>query len=442
MYSSARTAWKVFLSLNVGLIIFFWIQGSRDLISSGAPGVLIMAGRLMGLIGGFMILLQFFFMGRLPFLERIFGLDTLSRYHQKNGKWGMALIILHAFCLTLGYARLSSVSFLVQFENFLLTYSYGAWAFLGFTLLCVVVGTSLYIVRSKLKYETWYLVHLAAYLAVFFSYFHQFSLGTDLIASRIFYGYWTALYVIVFGTHLLFRILRPLYLFRKHRFFVSRVVRETPTTVSVHISGDHLDAFLIHPGQFMILRFLAKGFWWQGHPFSLSMIPDGKEIRVTIKELGDFTRSVHGLKPGTKVIIDGPYGIFTDRVLRKDKALMIAGGIGITPIRSLMEKLVSGGKEVVLFYANRTSLDIPLREELNLVAQNPKARVIHVLGDEPQYAGERGRVDEEKIRRLVPDFKDREIYICGPVPMMDGLVITLLSMGVSKENLHYEKFAF
>lgn len=398
-----------------------------------------MLGKLLGLLGGYMILLQFFFMGRLPFLERVFGLDTLSRYHQRNGRWGIVLILLHPVFLTLGYASLADVGLWAQFLDFLSNYEDVSKALVGLVLFSTVVATSLVLVRSRLKYEFWYLVHLLAYLAVFFSYQHQFKVGSDLLASRFFYGYWTVLYILVFGAHLLFRCIRPLYLSTRHDFVVSRVVRETPTTVSVYISGNRLRDFGVQPGQFMIFRFLSKGFWWQAHPFSLSRPNNGEEIRITVKELGDFTREIRNLQPGTRVVIDGPYGVFTKKVAHSAKILLIGGGIGITPLRSLAEQFAGEGRDVTLLYANRSLGDIPLRHELEAISG---LKLANILSDEPNFSGEKGRIDEEKIRRLVPDFKERDIYICGPVPMMEGLITTLKGMGVPSGQIHYEKFAF
>ena len=162
-----------------------------------------------------------------------------------------------------------------------------------------------------------------------------------LLAHNVFYTYWACLYTAVFASHLLFRFARPVWLFKRHGFAIEKIVRENYSTVSVYITGSQLDKFRINPGQFMIFRFLVKGMWWQAHPFSLSFVPNGSQLRITVKELGDFTRKVAGLAVGTKIIIDGPYGVFTDMFSLMPKTLFIAGGIGITPVRSLMEALIS-----------------------------------------------------------------------------------------------------
>lgn len=436
-----RTVWHIALWANWALILGFWWNGSGDMMNQGATSVAVALGRLAGLSAAYMILLQFFFMGRTPWLERVFGLDKLSRIHHTNGKWGLIMLLMHPLLLTWGYGKLSGATFKNQFVSFLTEYEHVWLAGISLMLFIIVVGSSLYIVRKKLRYEAWYFVHLFAYLAVFSSFFHQIKLGTTLLSSNIFYMYWLALYTFVFANHLVFRFARPVYNFYKHRFVVSRVVRENYNTVSVYISGKDLSSFNIYPGQFMILRFLSKGLWWQSHPFSLSIIPDGKELRVTIKELGDFTKQVAQVIPGTQIMIDGPYGVFTELFSVSPKVLFIAGGIGITPIRSLFEQLTRKGKDAVLLYGNRAEKDIVFKSELETVAQTHGGEVVHVLSDDPSYAGEKGYLDQDKIKRLVPDLADREIFLCGPTPMMDGVIKSLRALGVPLHRIHFERFS-
>lgn len=315
------------------------------------------------------------------------------------------------------------------------------FASIGLALFVIVILSSLVVVYKRLRYESWYFVHLMVYLAVLFAFWHQIELGGTLLSKDVFYAYWVALYVIVFGGHIVFRFARPVYLFWKHKFFVEKIVRETPSTVSVYISGNKIDKFNIHSGQFMIFRFLTKRMWWQAHPFSLSMMPDGKRLRITVKELGDFTREVKDLEPGTKILIDGPYGVFTDIFSFSSKVLFIAGGIGITPIRSLAEEMLRKGKQVTLLYANRTESDITFRRELEDLTKHYPLQLVHVLSDDPDFAGEKGWVDEEKLQRLVPDLAEREVYLCGPVPMMLGLLSIFKKLKLKKPLIHYERFS-
>ncbi|HYE59807.1 MAG TPA: ferredoxin reductase family protein [Candidatus Kapabacteria bacterium] len=437
-----KLVWNILLWANWAIIVLFWWNGASALFSAGFSSIVIAFGRLAGLVAAYMILLQFFFMGRTPWLERVFGLDRLSRIHQTNGRWGFLFLMLHPILLVWGNSIQSGVGPITQLMSFFTDYEHVALAMFGLLLFIIVVASSIYIVRRKLRYETWYFVHLLTYLAVFFSYRHQVEIGGTLLSSRLFYGYWILLYTLVFANHLLFRFVRPLYSSLSHQFRVSRIVRENYNTVSVYITGKRLHAFSIHPGQFMIVRFLTKGVWWQAHPFSLSFLPHGNELRITVKEVGDFTKQLAHIPIGTRLLIDGPYGVFTDFFCVSDKVLLIAGGIGITPIRSLVEQMAQKKKDVVLLYANKTQDDIVFKDELDAIAKRSNIRITHVLSDDPAFTGEKGRVDDEKIQRLVSDVSSRDVYLCGPVPMMDALVQSLQKLKVPLSRIHYEKFSF
>lgn len=430
-----KRIWQALLLINLLIIIFYWWQGSSALLTESLTGMAIAFGRLAGFLAAGTVLLQFVFMGRTPWLERIFGLDKLAGIHRLNGKLTLIFLLLHPLLLIYGYSKASEVGLLAQFLDFVLNYPYVGYAALGFTLFLIVGISSLIIIRQKLRYESWYFTHLLVYLAVFASFWHQIEVGTTLISNQLFYGYWISLYAVVLVNHVLFRFGRPVYLYHKHKFQVSRVVRENYNTVSMYITGRNLNGFDVKPGQFMIFRFLTKGMWWQAHPFSLSRLPNGKELRITVKEMGDFTKQVGAIPTGTKVVIDGPYGIFTQWVSISPKVLFIAGGIGITPIRSLMEEMLQKGKDVVLLYGNNTAKDIVFKDEIEALSKQYQAKIVHVLSSDT------GNIDEEKIKKLVPDFSERDIYLCGPIPMTDALIKMFATLQVPRSKIHYEKFA-
>lgn len=439
-----RRSWTAFYVLNWLVIGLFWFLGSGKMaISSGSVGaVLLSLGGLSGLAAAFTILTQIILMSRFPLLERVFGHDKLAILHHKNGRVALPLLLLHPLLIILGYSMLTGSAFLEQAVAIIREFTYVLPALIAVILFVVVVISSLYIVYKKLKYERWYTVHLLVYIAIFLSFGHQIELGTNINAHTLFYGYWIALYIVVFGLHILFRFVMPIVRAVRHRFVIHRVVEEARGVFSLYIRGEHLDTFPVAPGQFMILRFLQKGFWSEAHPFSLSKEKDGQYIRITIKGVGDFTQRVGELKVGTRVIIEGGYGIFTSRVSSRDKVLMIAGGIGITPIRSLAEELLKSGKEIVLLYGNRTERDIVFRDELlELERTYPKLNVVHILSEDGAYAGERGYVDKEKLERLVPDINEREVFMCGPVVMTESLAPLLDELGVQSGNVHFERFS-
>lgn len=439
--STKKLLWLGFLALHLGIIGFYWWQGSGSLFGMGLDNVMIALGRLTGLLAGLTVLLQFAFMSRFPWLERAFGLEKLSKVHKANGKLTLLFILAHPILLTLGYAGVSGMDVWTQYWIFVNDYEHVWLSVIAMWLFVMVVATSIYFVRTRVKFESWYFVHLIVYVAFFLSYFHQGAVGTNLLMSKLFATYWVALYGAVFGLHVLFRFGAPVYNFFRHDFTVDKVARETDNAVSIYIKGRALNKFRVDPGQFMIFRFLSRGFWWQAHPFSLSMLPDGKHLRITVKEVGDFTKELHTLKQGTKVLVEGPYGVFTDFFGMAPKVLLIAGGIGITPIRSLSQQFSASGKHVELLYANKTRNDIVFYDELNSLSANSEMlKVTHVLSQDETFEGEKGRIDAERIGRLVPDVAEREVYVCGPIPMIEAVVSAVKTLGVPGARIHFEKF--
>lgn len=425
-------------SLNLFIILFFWWNGSGSLFDGTLANGILAVARICGLLAVYFVLLQFVLRGRAVWIEEVFGLNNLSTVHRLNGYLSLGFILAHVSLILTSYSLFANTNIITQLVVFITTYRDLFQSFIAAVLFVSIVFFSLYIVRRRLKYETWYYIHLASYLAVLLAWGHQLTFGGDFVQDA-FVWYWYGLYIFVFGNLFIFRFLRQGYLFGKYRFAVSDVVREADGATSVYISGNNLSAFGIKPGQFMILRFLDAKRWWQAHPFSLSFVPKENKLRVTIKNVGDFTSEIPSLKKGTLVLLDGPLGTFTSSHAKHDKFLFIAGGVGITPIRSLIEELAPLKKDIVLLYSNKTT-DIILKNELDTLAAKYKFSIHYVITEDPTYKGEKGRIDSEKIKRLVPNFLTRDIYLCGPVPMMNALIRVLQENGVPHSALHYEKF--
>lgn len=425
------------------LIFYFWWSNSGVGFLEKPENTIIALGRLSGLLAVFFVLLQFMLIGRAVWIERLFGLDKLSHIHHLNGLFSLTFIILHPLLILLGYSLTAHVSLVKQFVDFFYSYPDVWQAMVAVIVFVVIICFSIYIVRRKLKYETWYFIHLLTYVAVFLAWGHQLQNGEDFLSNQTFVLYWYALYIFVLGNHVVFRFVMPWLNFFRFQFSVSRVVRESPHANSVYISGKNIGNFNIKPGQFMIFRFLQKSFWWQTHPFSLSMPNSGTEIRITPKSVGDYTSMIPLLKKGTPVVIDGPFGTFTQSSDTPSKILLIAGGIGITPIRSLIEEMAKEKKDVVLLYLNRTNSEIVFRKELDDIAGRYKSvKIFYILtGEKQKNKLLEGRIDKEKILTLVPGYLDREVYLCGPKAMMKSLRSLLLGFGIQDKRIHFEKFS-
>ena len=407
-----------------------------------APDLLLAVGRLAAFAAAFGILIQLVLIGRIKWVERSFGLDRLVWLHQKTGLFALGALIAHPILVTAGHALKDRVSLQAQLSNLFASGDGVPLAAAGWLMFLTLGAFSVAPVRRRMRYERWYATHLGAYAAIVLAFFHQTRLGRNFAQHPILVAYWYGLHACVAAGLMYFRFLGPAFLFWRHRFAVERLERETDDVISVVIRGRDLAAFPIRAGQFMFVRFWARPFWWQSHPFSISQLPDGNEIRLSIKGVGDFTASIPKLPPGTPVLIDGPHGVFTALRCRNRKVLMIAAGIGITPIRSLGQELAASGRDVLILYGNRTRAGIVFREELrDLEASRPNLRVIHVLSHDPSWEGEKGRIDAERIRRLAPDAAERDVYLCGPPPMMKEARKSLAAMEVPRSAIHWEHFS-
>ncbi|MFA5185709.1 MAG: ferredoxin reductase family protein [Patescibacteria group bacterium] len=429
----------IFFAANLAVISWFWWSGSHTYITGDIPKQLIAAGRISGLLLVYFVLLQLLLIGRTGWIEKLFGLDKLSRLHHWIGFALLSFLLAHPLLLTIGYSYRNGKSILQQYFDFF------GWedvfkAAIAFWLFVFVIAASLVIVARKMKYETWYFIHLATYLAILLAFGHQLNVGRDLMDTT-FAGYWYALYAFVILNFVYYRFFRPLYNQFRFGFTVDRIVEETPDVISIYLKGQSLEKFSYKAGQFLIVRFLAKGYWWQAHPFSISSSPGDGNLRLTIKNSGDFTASLWQLKPGSKVLVDGPHGIFTADRAEHDKFLFIAGGIGVTPILSLIGTLAPTGKDCTLIYASRDMASTALKGEIDALAAKHKCRVHYVISNDPNWDGEKGFVDKDLLIRLVPDIRERDTFLCGPPMMMAVVRKALETCGVPRSCIHFEKFS-
>jgi len=436
-----RTAIYLFFILNASAILSIWWPYSGKLLLRGDPAsILVSLANLAALSAVFLILTQIVLVGRVKWVERVFGLDNLWRWHHVIGLILPFLIVAHPLLLSIGYGMENQTGAWGQFLLYVSKWQYVNLALIAAILFVVLVVWAYLVVKKKINYEWWFLGHLFMYAAIVLAVFHQLG-WTDDLNDGWQMTYWYAIYIFAFGNLILFRFVMPVYRTMRHGFVVDRVERETPDTVSIYISGRNLEKYPIKAGQFMILRFLDRNRWWQAHPFSLSTAPNGKFLRITVKSLGDYTSKLGDVKIGTKVLIDGPHGTFTLDRAYKNKLLLIAGGVGVTPIRSLFEQAIKNKLDVSVIYAARNSAQACLNDELNELAASCQAPMHCVLSDEDSWQGEKGFVDEERLRRLAPDIKERDVYFCGPTPMLKSVIPILKKLGVPDRQVHYEKFS-
>ncbi|HEY2670201.1 MAG TPA: ferredoxin reductase family protein [Rugosimonospora sp.] len=431
------------------IVVALWVhnQGLQQLVDSATA--LDSLGRLTGLISADLLLVQVFLMARVPPIERSFGQDRLARWHRVIGFTSFDLMLAHVLLITLGYAGADRSGVVHEFLNLVLTYPGMLLALAGTVALILVVVTSLRAARRRLRYESWHLLHLYAYLGAGLAIPHQLWTGTDFIGNTAAIAYWWTVYAVAAGSVLAFRLGLPLWRSARHRLVVSAVVPEAPGIVSVYLRGRHLDRLRVRAGQFFQWRFLAGPGWTRAHPYSLSAAPRPDLLRITVKELGDDSARARWLRPGTRVLIEGPYGQLTGAGRSRPRFTMIASGIGITPLRALLEELPYRPGDATLIYRASTPSGFAFRSELDALAAHRGVRVVYLPGPRaangswaPEQALEHRSGDELLLLQLVPDITDHDVFICGPDGWMTSAANAARLVGVPDEHLHLEWFSW
>ncbi|THA50648.1 ferric reductase-like transmembrane domain-containing protein [Streptomyces sp. A1136] len=414
-------------------VLGLWWADTTSVV--GPAGWLTDAGRITGLLAGYACAVIVVLMARVPWLDRTVGTDRLSRWHAAGGRYAISLILAHTLLIIWGYALTGHAGVVDQTATLVLRYPEMLKATAAFLLFLLTGVVSARAARRRLSYETWQFLHLATYAAIFLGFGHQLANGADFVGNRSAQVLWYAMYLSAAALVLWFRFLIPTRSARRHRLAIAEVRPEGPGVVSVYLTGEHLDELSVLPGQFFRWRFLARGMWWTASPYSLSAPADPDFLRITVKALGGHSAALSRLTPGTRVWAEGPYGALVARNAGAHRTLLLAGGIGITPLRALFETL-SG--DLTLVYWARTSADLVLRRELDAIAAARGARVYYSV-DEP--AGHALPLTASHLTALVPDLGRREVYLCGPPGMTRAADTALRAAGVAPRRIHQESFA-
>jgi predicted ferric reductase len=426
---------------NAAAVVGLWWRAGESGQLGGLADGLSAAGRLCGLLGAYLVLVQLLLLARIPALERRAGFDRLARWHRRNGKAALGLLLAHAALVLAGYAVREGVAPWTELARLVTGYPGVITAVAGLTLLCGVVATSVVIARRRLRYQTWYFVHLYAYLGVALAFSHQLATGRDFVGDPAARAYWYALYAVTLAALLTFRLLAPLAGAARHRMRVRRVIPEAPGVWSIEIAGRGLERLGARSGQFFCWRFLTRRHWWEAHPFSLSAAPAPDHLRITVKGLGDFTAALGELRTGTRVLAEGPYGAFTSGARRHPRAALIGGGVGITPIRALLEDMPGEHGAISVVYRVAHEREVIFREELDVLAARRGAQVHYVVGGHAAPDGG-ALLSPAHLLELVPDLPERDVYVCGPPAMTDAVRRALKAAGVPRRQVIAESFAY
>ncbi|QKJ19081.1 ferredoxin reductase family protein [Microbacterium hominis] len=449
---ASRARWNLAAAAIIWLtslfVVSLWVAGGgiSSFLASDAETFNTL-GRLTGLVSANLLLYQVLLMARVPVFERGFGRDAITRMHRLVGFWSFWLLVAHIALQTAGYAAQADLSPLVQLWRFVWEYPGMLLAAAGTLLLVMVVVTSIRRARRRRRYESWHLLHLYAYLGVGLAVPHMLWTGADFVGSPPAATYWWMLWAAAAASVLVFRIGVPLWRSWRHDIRVVSVAADGARGVTVRMRGRGLHRLRARAGQFFVWRFMAGPGWTRGHPLSLAAAPVGGEFVVAARLAGDGTRRLAELRPGTRVLVEGPYGHLTGEARTGTKMLMLGAGAGIAPLVALLEAEPYAPGDAVLITRDHDALDAMRVGEIQRLVRERGLRHHTVNGSR----GARGPSwlpathaewsGPELIRHVAPDLDLYDVFVCGPAPWMDAVRADLRSAGVAASRIHVEAFS-
>jgi len=427
--------------LITGLGLGFTLTVQITTLTSGdfadIYAIITTVSRFFALTGSYLSIIGLLLIARIPWVENALGHDRLVVWHRKAMPYALYMITLHVLLVALGYAGSEGKVIVHELWVMVTTYPWMLPAFVGFILLILAGITSYKQVRSQIKYETWWVIHLYTYLGVALSFMHQILTGGMFIGHPLNRAYWIGLYVAVLLAIVTWRIALPTYRSLRHNLVISRIENEGPGVVSIYVSGKEISKLRAQGGQFFNWRFLTKDRWHESHPFSLSAAPTDNELRFTVKALGDSSQNIEKIPIGTRVIIEGPYGIFTrDMASQFKHVTLIGGGVGITPLRAIIEE-IPDSTTIDVIYRARDESDLVLKDELDKLASTRGIRVNYLVGPRTLFP-----INQFTIKKYAPRFADSDVYVCGPQTLIDAVVDACKEAGIPKNRIHHEAFLY
>lgn len=400
-------------------------------------------GIVTGLVGTDLVLLMLLLAARIPLIDHAVGQDVAMGWHQRLGKPALYLLLAHGVLVTIGYAMRDGTDVVAETSMLWATPDLSL-AYIAMGLFVVVVVSSIVAVRRMFAYEVWHGIHLLSYVAVLTALPHQLSVGGVLAQGTVQRAFWIALYIAAFGAIAWFRFLTPTIRTVRHGIRVESVEAIAPGVVSIHLRGRDLDRLQTAGGQYAIWRFWARGLWWHAHPISFSAVPTRTSARITVRQLGKGSAQLATLRPGTAVSIEGPYGLFTDRARTARRVAIAAAGIGVTPVRTLLEHSSLAPGEASVLLRSTDGSQRYLWREIDALAAQSQTPVHSMLGHRPQgvdtWMSAEAVARGVTLRSVFPELLDSDLYVCGPRGWADLIIREAKAEGLRPEQIHTERF--
>lgn len=402
-------------------------------------------GIVAGLVATDLAVIMLLLAARVPMVDRAIGHDHAIALHAKLGQWVFGGLVGHALLLLIGYALADRVSVIGEFASLWRQPDF-VWAVVGLGLLTAVAVTSIVAVKRRFPHEVWQGIHLLSYLAIAASIPHQFSMG-GVFAEGLPRWYWATLFLATAFCLLAFRVFLPVFASLEHRLVVGRVIPEGADAVSIEMTGRNLDRLDVAAGQFFHWRFLAPGLWWHQHPFSVSSAATPTTLRITVRTLGRGTQRLMRVRPGTRVLFEGPYGLFSDRSRSKPDVVMVAAGVGICPVRAVLEETqFEPGHGTVVMRAH-SQQELYLYREVYELCRTKGARLIVLTGSRGVRPGGSPtwlptHCDDLRLADLVPEVAYADLYVCGPLAFSELVIADAKAVGTPDAQIHFERFAW
>jgi len=466
---ATQETWRRTLSIIVTWAIIvttlaIWLRGGAlATFRGGLTPTLITLGALAGWIAALIFLFNVLLMARVPFFEFGFGRDHIVYWHRKLGFWSFWFLLAHIVLKVAGWASRLNANPFRQLADIITTWHGMIMATIAtLAIILAVIMISLNRFRAAMKYESWHLWHLLAYPAVFLALPHMFGSGTALAGNVAAQRFWWALWIITGLSVLIWRVILPLIRSNRHDVRVAEVVPDGSRGVTVKMTGRDLDRLGARGGSFFTFRYLDGPGSLRGHPFSLSMPPTNDTMQIAVRVVGDGTERIAGLKPGTKVIIEGPMGRVSGDMRVGHRLLMFGAGAGVGPMVAILGDQEWAPGEATLITRDNVHEETMMIPEITDLVERRGLIWRRIVGGIPTSgstwlaAGENGAAPDGAAliqSWLAEDpahpgfdsgvnYTNTDVYVCGPPIWMTALKKDLTRAGIPASQIHIEEFAY